>query len=217
MYQNRLFISSASEGTRKTVGAIKVGKRYFFPLQMTHNLTHGRIKHLLSNWTNYMSGSGHRGAASGSEHSWTVNARSQERGAKCLLIWPSFGCLVFLKGSQSQSLKTHMEMALAIAVTCSALSPKVRLLMKPDPHTARRVHRAVLLQEIFLKGVMQRAGHASSFSDCYLSSNAAGLGCRLGTAWREEQHVVSQVTTGCHCCSTQLRPKHFIWPWKCAL
>lgn len=48
-------------------------------------------------------------------------------------------------------------MALAVAVTCSAWSPKGRVLMKPDPYLALRLQRAVLLQEIFLKGVMQRA------------------------------------------------------------
>lgn len=68
------------------------------PCRSTHNPTRGRIKHLLRNWTNYMSGSGYGGAASGSGSSWTVNARSQGRAAKCLLIWPAFGCLVFLKG-----------------------------------------------------------------------------------------------------------------------
>lgn len=31
VYQNRLFISSASERTRKTIGWIQVGNRYFFP------------------------------------------------------------------------------------------------------------------------------------------------------------------------------------------
>lgn len=207
VYQNRLFISSASERMRKTLGGIKVAKGYFFSCKV-------HVEGSNIYWATGQIPCQGRGTdvlplvweAPGL---WMPEAKGE--GAKCLLICPSFGCLVFLKGSQSQILKTYTEMALAIAV--------LHCHQKADSSwnpilTQHGGCRAAPLQEIFLKGVMQRAGHASSFSG--LSSNAAILACRLWRAWGEEQLVVSQAATGCHCCSTQLRPKNFIWQWKCA-
>lgn len=84
-----------------------------------------------------MSGSGHGGAASGLGSSCTVNARSQGRRSQVSpylsLLWLSG----LLKGiSESDSENIHGN---GLGHSSSALSPKGRLLMKPDPHAARRV------------------------------------------------------------------------------
>lgn len=133
-----------------------------------------------------MSGSGHGGAASGLASSWTECQKPREGSQVSpylALLWLSG----LLKGISESGSKNLHGNGLAIA------PQKGRLLMKPNHHPALRVQRAVLIQEISLKGVMQRAGHASSFS--------ALISQAMQQAWdafslEEEQPVVSQVTTG---------------------
>lgn len=136
-----------------------------------------------------MSGSGHGGAASGLASSWTECQKPREGSQVSpylAFLWLS-GLLKGISESGSENLHGN---GLAIALHCPQ---KGRLLMKPNHHPALRVQRAVLIQEISLKGVMQRAGHASSFS--------ALISQAMQQAWdafslEEEQPVVSQVTTG---------------------